>query len=339
MSTEEKTKSLDSVDAPDFYWKFRLERLASKKGGDIIYSEASYPGVSGYKDLYDCYYLDLTVEGKLEGFDWEAEKLINDSEWLSVYKSIAQWSSKAAKELKPDLASLPNSDFDLLKQFYPSLNLKELESTFSPVEVGANFPYKNMKEMLAAANDGKLSVPGYSAASVSLDTTDAKKKVAALKESTMAKMEAVFQKSMAFATADFPDEESRTHYKALSATLGAMPQTPAEWTIYNAKKDAKIKSFIVLNKPADEHHGHEEEAADKEMPTMNGSTFDEMREQFAEYKADPVAFLEAGIIEQHGKEGLDVWKKSQEFSEKLATMSEADRTAVETQFSDFLNKA
>ena len=56
-------RSLAVVESPDFYWEYRLERLASKFGSDVKYSASNYPDVSGFKDLYDAYYLDLTLQG------------------------------------------------------------------------------------------------------------------------------------------------------------------------------------------------------------------------------------------------------------------------------------
>ena len=59
----------------------------------------------------------------------------------------------------------------------------------------------------------------------------------------------------------------------------------------------------------------------------------------AKYKSDPKGFLEASILEKFGKSGLDVWKKSQEFSDKISVISEADRQATEAAFTSFLQKA
>ena len=116
-------KQIVNMESPDFYWQYRLDRLASKKGGDLTYSAANYPDVpaGSFQDLYDAYYLDLTLQGKLEGFDWEQEKKISDSEWQSIYKSICKWTSTTAKANKPDVSNLPTNDFDLLKQFYPQV--------------------------------------------------------------------------------------------------------------------------------------------------------------------------------------------------------------------------
>jgi len=62
MSTVEETiiPKLRSVESPDFYWKYRLERLVSKKGGQFAYDTKNYPDAVGYKELYDSYYLDLS---------------------------------------------------------------------------------------------------------------------------------------------------------------------------------------------------------------------------------------------------------------------------------------
>jgi hypothetical protein len=39
-----------------------------------------------------------------------------------------------------------------------------------------------------------------------------------------------------------------------------------------------------------------------------------MNDRMAKYKADPKGVLENSIIEKYGQKGLDVWKKSEEFS-------------------------
>ena len=177
--------TIKEISAPDFYWQFRLDRLVGKKGGDLTFDAGSYPEAKSAKDQYDAYYLDLTLNGKLANFDWMAEKEVSDSEWLSIYKSICKWTADTAKNNKPSTDNLPASDFDLLKQFYPTLDMRDLDTAFVPEEVGDNFPYKNMKEMLAAAMDGKLSVPGYSSSSVtSLEATEVRAELKALTDST-----------------------------------------------------------------------------------------------------------------------------------------------------------
>ena len=155
-----------------------------------------------------------------------AEKELSDSEWLSIYKKICKWTSKTVKENKPSVDNLPESDFDLLKQFYPSLNLRDLETSFVPEEVGDNFPYQNMKEMLAAAIDGKLNVPGYSAGSVtSLEASEVRAELKALQETTMSKIDAIYADTMKQATTPFPDDQAKTHYSSLRTKLADFPQS------------------------------------------------------------------------------------------------------------------
>jgi len=337
-------KPLVTIQAPDFYWKFRLDRLAKKKGGELAYSEKSYPDADGFKDLYDCYYLDLVVMGKAEGFDWEAEKEISDSDWLKIYSNIAQWTTVTAKENRPTTATLPKSDFDLLKAFYPYLNFRDLETPLNKLEVGENFPYRTMKDMMSAAVTGDINVPGYSASSVTLDAAEAKKAVAALKERTMAKMENIFQETLVYANSDFPDDKSKAHYRALAAKLADIPKSPAELATYNAKMTAEVDDMVsLLAVKEEEHHGHDEEHSEPSAAELfeakYGKSLEDMMMRQAAYKSDPVGYMEASIIEQHGKNGLDMWKKSQEFSEKLSVMSAADKLAAETLFSDFLKKA
>ena len=67
-----------------------------------------------------------------------------------------------------------------------------------------------MKEMLAAAMDGKLAVPGYSAGSVtSLEASEVRAELKALTDSTMAKIDAVYADAMKQATNSFPDEQAK----------------------------------------------------------------------------------------------------------------------------------
>jgi hypothetical protein len=173
VATEVQPKQLATIESPDFYWKYRLDRLAIKKSGDLALVESNYPEAQSSKDLFEAYYLDLTLQGKMDGFDWVGDKQITDSEWMFIYKNICQWSAKTVEDNKPSADNLPKSDFDLLKQFYPQLNFRELETSFSIEEVGADFPYKDMKAMLNAALSGDLNVPGYvKDTSTSLEATE-----------------------------------------------------------------------------------------------------------------------------------------------------------------------
>lgn len=93
----------------------------------------------------------------------------------------------------------------------------------------------------------------------------------------------------------------------------------------------------------DHHHHHGEDdnhvTPAQEFETKYGRNLEEMQERMNKFKADPEAFLEASIVEKYGKSGLDVWKKSQEFSKNMAVMSESDKQKAEAAFSDFLKKA
>ena len=344
-------RTIATVDAPDFYWKYRLDRLSSKKSAELGLLESNYPEAKTAKDLYDAYYLDLTLQGKMDGFDWIAEKEVSDSEWISIYKSICQWSSATAQANKPDSTNLPSNDFDLLKQFYPQLNYRDLETPFSVDEVGERFPYTNLKEMMSAAVNGKLSVPGYSASAVSaLEASDIRKELAAIKEASMKKVDTIFTSTMAYATNPFPDAEAKTHYQALKKQLSDFPQSPAAWSTFRANMEKEVDEMARLaSKKEDEHHhhGHDEHddhhekkpSAAQEFEAKYGRNLDEMQERMNKFKNDPEGFLEASILEKYGKNGLEVWKKSQEFSEKMSVMSEADKAATESAFTSFLGQA
>lgn len=336
MATVEKT--ISSYEAPDFYWKFRLDRLVKKKGDDLAFAEKNYD-VSGYKDLYDAYYLDLTLQGKLEGFDWEAEKSVSDSEWQTIYKTIAEWSTTTAKENKPDTKSLPSNDFDLLKQFYPQLNFRDLETPFVPEEVGSNFPYSNMKEMIEAAGTGSFSVPGYSGSTTSLEASEAKAQLNALKEKSMAQLDAIYEDALKYANSPFPDDDAKKHYKALKEKLAGFPSDEAGWQKLRSTMEKEVDEMARLaSKKVDHHHNKGEMSPAEEFEAKYGRSLEEMQERMNEFKADPQGFLEKSIIDKYGKNGLDIWKKSQEFADKLSVMSDADKAATESKFTDFLNQ-
>ena len=341
FSTIAEETTIKEVTAPDFYWQFRLDRLVGKKGGELEYESGSYPEASSTKDLYDAYYLDLTLNGKLVDFDWMAEKELSDSEWLSIYKKICKWTSTTAKDNKPSVDNLPESDFDLLKQFYPSLNLRDLETSFVPEEVGDNFPYKNMKEMLAAAIDGKLNVPGYSASSVtSLEASEVRAELKSLQESTMSKIDAIYADTMKQATTPFPDDAAKAHYTSLRTKLADFPQSPEGWATFRSNMEKQVDEMARLaSKPVAHGHGESGPSPAEEFEAKYGKSLSDMQERFNKYKSDPDAFLENSILEKYGRSGLDVWKKSQEFSASMSAMSDADKAAVEKKFSDFIASA
>lgn len=338
-TTEAPTSVIREIAAPDFYWQYRLARLVEKKGSELAYDASNYPEMKSDKDLYDAYYLDLTLQGKMDGFDWRAEKEVNDSEWKKIYKSICAWTQKTAKENKSDTSNLPSNDFDLLKQFYPQVALRDLETPFVADEVGENFPYANMKEMISAAASGKLSVPGYSnSGATSIEATEVRADLAALREKSMKRLDEIYADAMKFAQNPFPDEEARTHYKNLQDKLADFPQGAAGWKVFRENMEKDVDEMARLaSKKEDPHHGGVSPAA--EFQSKYGKNLDEMQERMAKYKADPQGFLEASIMEKFGKSGLDVWKKSQEFSSKMEAMSAAEKEATEKAFADFLGSA
>jgi hypothetical protein len=352
MVATAEVQAMKTYESPDFYWKYRLERLAGKKSGDLALSESNYPCATSPKDLYDAYYLDLTLQGKMQGFDWVGEKVITDAEWLSIYKNICTWSTGIVAANKPDAKNLPVSDFDLLKQFYPQLNYRELETSFSAEEVGDKFPYKNMKDLMTAAVAGDLNVPGYSKSSVtSLEATEVRAELKSLKEETMKKVDAIYEQTMTYANNAFPDAQSKTHYQALKKRLADFPTTSAGWSALRSNMEKEVDEMARLaSKRVDEHHGHHDEeeghghgekkaSPAQEFEAKYGRNLDEMQERMALYKTDPEGFLQASIFAKYGKEGLDVWKKSQEFSAQMSVMSEADKAATEASFTNFLNQA
>jgi len=342
VATETVPNALAVQACPDYYWQFRLDRLVAKKGGDLAFKASNYPDVSGPEALYNAYYLDLTLGAKLENFDWEAEKEINDDEWINIYNQICQWTAKTYKESKEIPNAFPENDFALLKEFYPNLDYRELDTHFTVAEVGEKFPYKNLKELYGAAIDGTLNVPGYSKDIVSLDSSNIRKELASLKERTLNKVDEVYAKLLAYAENPFPDEKSRKHYQELKKTLATFPQTPAAWKEYRANFDLEIEEMArMAAKTDDEHHHHEHDenyvSPAKAFELKYGRNIDEMQERMNKYKSNPEGFLEASILEQFGKSGLEIWKKSLELTSKV--MSETDIATAEKEFASFLSQA
>lgn len=343
VATESKS-AIATYDAPDFYWEFRLERLANKFDGRVPFKASDYPAASNFKDLYGSYYAVLASAKVLGDFDWMEEKKINDAEWLTIYKKIVKWSSETVKSKKPSNSNVPSNDFDLLKEFYPQLNYRDLDTAFTESEVGPNFKFKNMKDLFsAAASATPLSVPGYSAVS-SLEAADARKELAALKESTLTKIDAIYKDALAYAQNPFPDEASKTHYQKLRGKLATFPQSPQAWATYRANIEKEVDEMArMASKEEEEHHHHEGEGEHvsmaEEFKAKYGLDLDEMQQRLVAYKQDPEAFLENSIVQKYGKNGLEIWKKSQEFSAQMSVMSDSDKAAVENAFSDFLKKA
>jgi hypothetical protein len=337
-------RSVSAIEAPDFYWQFRLDRLVKRFESELKYDPSLFPTLSYPKDLYGAYRNELLSARKLTDFDWMADKDISDSEWMTIYKNICDWSETTVRANKPTMDNLPSNDFDLLQQFYPALNYRDLETPFIADEVGPGFPYKNMKELLSAAVSGeKMNLPAGYESVTALQADGVRKEISALKESTMAKLDAVYEEAMAYAKNPLPDDQSKTHYQALKAKLAEFPQDAAGWTKLRESMDKTVDEMArMASKEEDEHHHGEEEgklSVAEEFQQKYGFNLDEMEERLNKYKADPEGFVENSILEKHGKNGLDVWKKSQEFSAKLAVMSEADKSAAEAAFADFLKKA
>jgi hypothetical protein len=355
VATATKVAAMKTYDSPDFYWKYRLERLTEKKGGDLAFLDTNYPEAESPRDSYEAYYLDLTLQGKMEGFDWLGEKEINDAEWITIYKNMCKWSASTYAAHKPDASNLPTSDFDLLKQFYPQLDYRELDVNFSVEEVGEKFPYASMKDLMDAAVDGSISVPGYSKGSImSLEATEVRAELKVLQESTMAKLDSIYAETMTYANNAFPDAQAKSHYQDLKKRLAEFPSSAAGWTALRSNMEKEVDEMARLaSKKEEEHHGHHEEGegeehkeeesgqskASKEFEVKYGRNLEEMQDRMNQYKADPEGFLQASIYAKYGKDGVDVWKKSQEFSAQMSVMSEADKMATEASFTSFLNQA
>jgi hypothetical protein len=335
-----------SSTSPDFYWKYRLDRLIRKKGDELAFNEANYPESRDFESQYNAYYLDLVLQGKADDLDVNAEKKISDGEWFSIYSSICEWTKQQASKQKSVTASLASNDFDLLKQFYPNLDFKDLEEKFEPNEFGANFPYSDMKAMLVDAIDGKLNIPGYPAPSTqTLEASETKKALAELKEKTMAKLDKVYEEAMKVAEQPFVDDKARQHYKNLRQKLAEFPQSPAAWASQRADFERDLDEMArFASRKVEEHHHHEEGEGEHLSPAQEfekkyGMNLEELQGTFNRFKSDPDAFLESSIFEKFGKEGLEIWKQSQEFAEAYKKLSPEERAVEEASYMAFLKQA
>lgn len=287
--------------------------------------------------------ISLGLQGKLKGFNWTEDKKISDGEWFSIYKSITEWTQDVSKKQKANSNNVPENDFDLLKQFYPELNYRDLETNFVPTEVGPNFPYNNLKELFGAAANGKLSISAPSG-TPNLEATETRKKLAALKETAIKRVDAAYAKVMKYAEQTLPDEEAKKHYQTMKKKLADNPQGASAWAAQRANLEKDIDEMArFAARRVDEHHHHEGEGEHlspaEEFEKKYGMNLDQLQETFNRFKADPNAFLETSIMSKFGRNGVDIWNKSQEFAAKYKALSPAERAAAETKYIEFLNQA
>jgi len=271
------------------------------------------------------------------------EKNISDGEWFSIYKSISDWTVEETK-IQAETNKIPTNDFDLLKQFYPELNYRDLDVKFDVSEVGDNFPYKNMKELVFASQNGKLDAKGFTVTGPNLEATQARKELEALKEKALAKVDAAYEKVMKYVQQPFPDEESKKHYQSILQTLSEQPQSSAEWAVKRELFEREIDDMARFASRKVEHHDHHEGEGEHLSPAQEfeqkyGMNLDELQDTFNKYKADPVAYFDSVIVSIGGREALDIWRKSQQFAAEYDTLSPAERTAAESKYLEFLKKA
>lgn len=198
-----------------------------------------------------------------------------------------------------------------------------------------------MKSLLSAAVKGKINIPGY-APTTTLDASETRNALAVLKEKTMKRVDEIYSDAIKFAENEYPDDHARQHYKTLREKLADFPQSASGWNQQRANMEKEIDEMARLASKRDDHHDHHDEhhiSPAQEFETKYGMNLDELQETFNRFKSNPDAFLENSIIAKFGKNGLDVWKKSQEFSVQYNSLSSAEREKVEAEFTNFLKKA
>jgi len=336
-----ETAVLKRIDSPDFYWKCRIEKLAKKTGGSYAFNADNYPDCAYGKEQFKAYYLDLALSGKLENYNVEEDTDVSDEEWQTIYNDAVAWSKKTVRENKPSAASLPTSEFDLLRQFYPSVDLREMETPFVEEEVGKDFPYRTMKDMLDAASTGKFSIPGYAPpANLELEVTGSLAKLDQIEAEAIARLDKLQDEVMSVVLNPMPDETSKAHYRQMRELLKA---TQTDRAVVEKEVEEMAR---LMNKKDDHHHHHEEEGhhEEKMSPAQEfemkfGQNYAEFEERYALYKSNPSNFMEKLLEKKHGKTGVEVWKKSLELDQKLTVMSEAEQKALRAEYEAFLAKA
>ena len=295
---DESRGKLDDIVAPDFYWKYRLERFVNKMEDNLPFDVKNYPRASGYQELYQHYLADLHFQKKLINFDWAADQDITDDENLVILDYYDDWLTEVSKKARITEADLPANDLDLLKMFYPSLDISEFEVPFEKELIGADFPYLNLKEMFAAVDNDTFALPPSFSSSTAEDDeedgdydyatdikgeygeeegldlsagVDVSAQVAALEVETMARLDAALANVTSYARQPYPDEEARAHYLRMRDRLVGRPQTAAEWSASRAKDERDVEEMVAFSsRPVasareggggGDHHDHENEPA------------------------------------------------------------------------------
>merc|ERR1711988_1614744 len=70
--------------------------------------------------------------------------------------------------------------------------------------------------------------------------------VAALKESTMTKIDVIYKDALAFASNPFPDDEAKEHYKTLKSKLANFPQSPDAWAKFRTDMEKEVDEMARL---------------------------------------------------------------------------------------------
>jgi hypothetical protein len=249
----------DVLDAPDFYWIYRAEKLSSRFGRRTPFKLDDYRGLTG-EQAFDCYLAILKSSNSLPAsYNVYTEK-VTDEEWNRIWARQVEWMDKVIDANPLTTDTLPKNDFDLLKQFYPYLDFTDLETPFTSEEVGENFPYKNLKDLFAAASEEKLDIPGFNTDIDSLECPEIRKELEALKDSTLKSLAACKDKCLALARSPFPDDKAKAHYKELKEMMAGIPMTAAEKEAFKTNEEKMIAEMAAFASKEDEeeHHHHDE---------------------------------------------------------------------------------
>lgn len=336
---------LAEKDGPDFYWKYRLERLKKKKGSAYAFDRANYPGKKTDQELYEVYYLDLVLRGKMEGFDVHEEQLVKEEEWKEIFNEMMDWTNTVHRDI-PE-SSLPDSPFELLETFFPELRkpLLELDSPLNDPDVH----YKTKKDMLEDAFRGKLTLPP-GVGKEEIDITSLEQELDMIEADALQKVDAL-QNQMLAEIESSPillDPPALSFYQKAKEFLQNIPITTAEIQAERTKTLQRVDemaAFVVRaeNEEHEHHHEHHEGAEQKlsvaeQFKQKYGMDLIKIRERLAKFNSDS-NYLESVAMEMDGKEGLENWKEIEKtYQENYANLSETDRVNIIQNFKSFLNK-
>jgi len=333
-------------EGPDFFWKYRLERLKKKKADVYPFDPSNYTGKHTDKELYEIYYLDLVLKGKMEGFDIEKEQVVDEDEWRLIFRDMAAWTREVEQSVPKE--SIPDSPFDLLSIFFPEMRpaFQELEAPLNDPDI----PYKTTREFVEDAFRGNFPIKGVTAED---DSAEFEKQLDTIEAESLQRVHDLRQRLLQEVESDQEqlDEQSKAFYRRAKELVNSTPITQAEWDTESEKTKRLVEEMAELAAAEDEeHHHHDEEheghdehhekklSIPEQFKQRYGRDLKKMQERLGKFSANPNNYLEVVAVEAAGKEGLDLWKEIEKsFEDNYSKLSEQERVKLQQDFKTFVN--